>query len=149
VSTAITNAYPGLIDGAVLIDANVPQFYTPEETARAEAATKEEVAAAKAAPQTDATRQLINLAINWGPAHLAYNKMTYPADVPVDVIVSEKTPFDGSPEDAQKWRDAEAAFVAQSPTNRTLTTAVGSSHEVPVDRPDLVIEQVNDMLKKI
>jgi pimeloyl-ACP methyl ester carboxylesterase len=149
VSTAIVNAYPGLIKGAVLIDANVPQFFTPEETARAEAATEEEVAAAKAAPQTDATRQLINLAINWGPAHLAYNKMTYPTDVPVDVIVSEKTPFDGSPEDAQKWRDAEAAFVAQSPTNRTLTTAVGSSHEVPVDRPDLVIEEVKDMLKKI
>ena len=47
------------------------------------------------------------------------------------------------------FRDAEAAFVAQSPNNRTLTTAVGSSHEVPVDRPDVVIDQVKDMLKKI
>jgi pimeloyl-ACP methyl ester carboxylesterase len=75
--------------------------------------------------------------------------MTYPTDVPVDVIVSETTPFDTSPEDAQKWREAEAAFVAQSPTNRILTTAAGSSHDVPVDRPDLVIEQVTDMLKKI
>lgn len=149
VSTAIVNAHPGLIDGAVLIDANVPQFFTPEETARLAAATEEEVAAAKAAPQNDATRQLINLAIGWGPAHLAYNKMTYSTDVPVNVIVAEATPFATSPEDAQKWRDAQAEFVAQSPTNRTLTTAVGSSHDVAVDSPDLVIEQVEDMLGKI
>ena len=149
VSTAIVNAHPGLVDGAVLIDANLPQFFTPEETARLAAATEEEVAAAKTAPQTDATRQLINLAINWGPAHLAYNKMSYPTDVPVNVLVAETTPFANSPEDAQKWRDAAAAFVAESPTNRTLTTAVGSSHDVPVDRADVVMDRVKDMLTKI
>lgn len=149
VSTAMVDDHPGLVDGAVLIDANVPQFFTPDETARLAAATKEEVAAAKAAPQTDATRQLINLAIGWGPAHLAYNKMTYSKNVPVDVIVSGKTPFPTSPQDAQAWRDAEAAFVAASPTNRTLTTAVGSSHEVSLERPDLVIHEVKDVLKKI
>jgi pimeloyl-ACP methyl ester carboxylesterase len=149
VSTAIVNAYPGLIDGAVLIDANVPQFFTPEETARLAAATEEEVAEAKAAPATDATRQLINLAIDWEPAHLVYNKMVYPTDVPVNVIVAETTPFAASPEDAQRWRDAQVAFVAESPSNRTLTTAVESSHDVPLDRPDLVVEQVKDMLAKI
>jgi hypothetical protein len=75
--------------------------------------------------------------------------MTYPENVPVKVIVSGKTPFPTSPKDAKAWRDAQAAFVAASPTNRTLTTAVGSSHEVPVERPDLVIDGVRDMLEKI
>lgn len=52
-------------------------------------------------------------------------------------MVSEKTPLDGSPEDAQRWRDAAASFAQEAP-NRTLVTAKGSSHEVPTDRPDLV-----------
>lgn len=59
-------------------------------------------------------------------------------------IVSDKTPFDGSPQDAQRWRDAAAAFVADGP-HRTLTTARGSSHDVPKDKPALVAREVERM----
>lgn len=58
--------------------------------------------------------------------------------------MSEKTPFDGSPRDAQHWRDSAASFVRQAP-NRTLVTATGSSHDVPKDRPGLVVDQIEKM----
>jgi hypothetical protein len=59
--------------------------------------------------------------------------------------VSEKTPFDGSPQDAQRWRDAAAAFVAAGP-DRALITAHGSSHDVPEDAPALVLDEVEKVI---
>ncbi|MET7827117.1 hypothetical protein ABZT23_20860 [Streptomyces sp. NPDC005386] len=57
--------------------------------------------------------------------------------------MSDKTPFAGSPEDAQRWRDAAATFVKDAP-NRTLVTAKGTSHEMPTERPDLVLKVIED-----
>jgi pimeloyl-ACP methyl ester carboxylesterase len=48
------------------------------------------------------------------------------------------------PEDAQRWRDAAASFVQEAP-NRNLVTTKGTSHEVPTDRPDLVLKEIEDM----
>jgi hypothetical protein len=58
--------------------------------------------------------------------------------------VSEKTPFDGSPQDVQLWHDAAAAFVEAGP-DRTLVTAEGSSHEIPTDKPALVLKEIEQM----
>lgn len=58
--------------------------------------------------------------------------------------MSEKTPFDGSPEDARRWHEAAATFAQQAP-NRTLVTAEGSSHDVPKDRPELVLAEIGKM----
>lgn len=141
VATYFTSENPKMVSGSVLVDANLPPFFTDEEIARLAAASQPEVDAAKKDPDTPANRQLIQTAENFTPAHQAYNKMSWPDSVPADVIVSEKTPFDGSPEDAQRWRDAAASFVQQAP-NRTLVTATGSSHDVPKDRPDFVVDQI-------
>ncbi|MGW0854442.1 alpha/beta fold hydrolase [Streptomyces sp. NPDC002690] len=141
VATYFTKENPKEVSGSVLVDANLPPFFTDEEIARLTAATQPQLDAAKKDPTEPANAQLIATAENFTPVHQAYNKMSWPDSVPVDVIVSEKTPFDGSPEDAQRWRDAAASFVQQGP-NRTLVTAMGSSHDVPKDRPDFVVEQI-------
>jgi pimeloyl-ACP methyl ester carboxylesterase len=74
--------------------------------------------------------------------------MSWPQDVPAIVIASAKTPFDTSPSDARLWRDGQAAFAAEAP-NRRLVVADGSSHDVPVDRPDVVVKAVDDMAAEI
>ncbi|AGL16604.1 alpha/beta fold hydrolase [Actinoplanes sp. N902-109] len=145
VATYFVRKNPRLVSGAVLVDASLPQFSTDEQIARVVAATTPQIEALKQQPSTKQTRQLIATAANYGPMHHAYHKVSWPAGVPATVVVSEKTPFDGSPQDARHWRDAAAAFVASGP-GRTLVTAVGSSHEIPQDRPQLVAEEIEKMV---
>ena len=145
VATYFTRANPQLVSGAVLVDANLPQLYTDETIARLITVGTPQVEAAKEDPSTKQNRQLIATAENYAPMHQAYHQVTWPDDVPATVIVSEKTPFDGLPEDAQRWRDAAAAFVAAGP-DRTLVTAEGTSHDVPIDRPDIVLDEIETMV---
>jgi pimeloyl-ACP methyl ester carboxylesterase len=136
---------PTMLSGAVLVDANLPPFFTDEEIPRLVAASRPQVDAAKKDPGKPENRQLISTAEGFAPAHKAFHKVTWPDSVPATVMVSEKTPFDGSPVDAQRWRDAAASFAEAGP-NRTLVTAKGSSHEVPKDRPDLVLKEIEAMV---
>ncbi|GGN00499.1 alpha/beta fold hydrolase [Streptomyces fuscichromogenes] len=135
---------PRMLRGAVLVDANLPQFFTDEEIPRLVAASRPEVDAARKDPEKPANRQLISTAEGFVAAHRAFHKVAWPDSVPATVMVSEKTPFGGSPEDARRWRDAAASFVRGAP-NRTLVIAKGTSHEVPTERPDLVLKAIEDM----
>ena len=145
VATYFVLANPGVVSGEVLVDANVPQFFTDNEIQRLVAVTTPQIEALKKQPSTKANRQLIATSENFGPTHQAYNKVSWPDSVPVTYIASEKTPFDGSPLDAQRWRDAAAAFVKAGP-DRTLVIAQGSSHEVPQDDPQLVVDEIEKMV---
>ncbi|MGI5146816.1 alpha/beta fold hydrolase [Plantactinospora sp. CA-294935] len=144
VATYFARANPGVLSGAVLVDANLPQFFTDSQIERLIALTAPQIEELKKQPATKANRQLIATADNFGPTHQAYHLLAWPDSVPVTAIVAEKTPFDGSPEDAQHWRDAATAFVAAGP-GRTLVTAEESSHDVPKDKPALVIAEVERM----
>ena len=147
IATGFVNDHPGWVSGAVLVDASLPDFYTDAETARIVAANKDQIAALANQPSTKQTRQLIAVAQDYGPAHQAYHRLTWPQNIPATVIVSAKTPFDTSPADAQLWRDAQAAFAAKA-GNRQLVTATGSSHDVPIDRPGVVIQAVDAMVAR-
>jgi pimeloyl-ACP methyl ester carboxylesterase len=92
----------GLVSGAVLVDADLPRFFTDPEIARLVAATKPQVDAAKAAPSTRETRQLLATAAGFVPVQHACHQVSWPGTVPAE----------------------------------------GSSHEVPADRPDLVLTEV-------
>lgn len=144
VATYFTRTNPGVVAGSVLVDANVPQFFTDEQVRRLVALTAPQIEELKKQPSTKVNRQLIATAEDFGPTHQAYHRVSWPDDVPVTYVVSEKTPFDGSPQDAQRWRDAAAAFVGDVP-HRTLVTAGGSSHDVPLDQPAVVLEEVEKM----
>ena len=142
----LVRKYPSLVAGAVLVDASLPEFYTPAETARIVAATKPIIAKLKSLPLTTSSRQLIALAYNYGPVHTAYHKLTWPTSIPVNVITSSQTPYTTSI-DARAWREAAIKF-ANGASNRRLVIA-DSGHEIPHDRPGLVISQIEDMLHAV
>jgi pimeloyl-ACP methyl ester carboxylesterase len=146
IATYFVRANPQWVSGAVLVDASLPQFYTDDEIVRVAAAGQAQLAALAGQPSTQQSRQLQALAIGYAPAHRAYHQISWPRSVPATVIVSAKTPFETSPEDAQRWRAAQSAFAAAAP-NRTLVVATNSSHDIPVDRPDVVIKAVDDMAR--
>lgn len=145
VATYVARADPGLLSGAVLVDANVPQFFTDTQNQRLIALTTPQIEALEKEPSTQANRQLIATAQDFGPTHHAYHQISWPDSVPVTYVVSTKTPFDGSPQDVRRWRDAAAAFVAAGP-DRTLITAHGSSHDIPEDAPAVVLGEVEKMI---
>lgn len=143
IATYLARRHSDWLAGAVLVDANIPQFFTDAMIARQMTLYKPILASVKAAPPTKAGRQLLALAESFVDTSRAFHKAKWPASVPAAVIVSEKTPFD-TPADAQRWRDAHAAFAREA-ENRTLITAGGSSHDVAHDRPDIVIQAIADM----
>ena len=73
--------------------------------------------------------------------------MSWPANVPATVIVSASTPFPTAL-DAGRWRQAQAEFADAAP-NRRLVTAAASSHDVPLDRPQLVVDEIEEMVTKL
>ncbi|MER6383654.1 alpha/beta hydrolase [Streptomyces sp. NPDC001250] len=148
IATYFVNEHPHWISGAVLVDASLPEFYTDSETGKLVAANQRQIAALKDQPQTRATRQLLAEADNYGPVHIAYHKLSWPHSVPAIAIVSSQTPFTTSPVDAQLWKQAQQEFVSTAP-NRHLVVAQHSSHDIPVDQPDVVINAVGDMVKRV
>ncbi|MBS2537176.1 alpha/beta hydrolase [Catenulispora sp. NF23] len=148
IATSFVNDHPGVVAGAVLVDASLPDFYTPGELSRVIAANQAQIATLAKQPSTRQTRQLLAVAQDYGPAHQAYHQMTWPQDVPAIAIESAKTPFDTSPADARLWRDAQAAFVSHA-ANRRLVVAANSSHDVPIDRPDVVVKAIQDMIAEV
>ncbi|MCG3754958.1 alpha/beta fold hydrolase [Amycolatopsis sp. Poz14] len=146
VAFSFARSHPRWVAGAVFVDANLPQFFTPAETAKLVALNERQVEELKKAPSTRQTRQLLAQADGYGPVHAAYHKLTWPSGIPAAVIVSAETPFP-TPEDAQLWRRAQQDFAHAAP-NRTLVTAERSSHDVPLDRPDVVVAAVENLLQR-
>ena len=148
VAHALVNSHPERIDGAVLIDANLPPFFTPAQVARLVEANRETVEQLKSEPSTRQNRQFIAAAENWGPVHEAFHTASWPTDLPVSVLVSDETPFAETSEDAQNWRDAAREFASQA-SNRDLTVAKGTSHDVPLDDQQLVESVIARMFRSL
>lgn len=149
IATYLTRQHPGQFAGAVLVDASLPQFSTNTEIARVAAATQAQVTAIQALKGkavTKADRQLLAVAADYVTDQRAYHQMTWPPSVPATVIVSSQTPFPTSAPDAQAWRTAQARF-AKAAGNRRLVVAARSSHDIPLDRPDIVEAQIEAMVK--
>ena len=144
IATYLSGRHPDWVSGAVLVDANVPDYFTDAAIARGEAIYAPILAGVRASPQSKPGRQLLAVAASFVETSRAFHKAVWPSSVPAIVIVSEKTPFDG-PADAQWWKDAHAAF-AKGAKNRHLVLAEKSSHDVAHDRPDTVIDAVETMV---
>ena len=146
IATYLVRQHPKWFLGGVLVDANVPDFYTDQTIAKMEAIYAPILAATRAAPPSKSGRQLLAVAGSFGETSRAFHRVNWPAAVPVIVIVSEKTPFD-EPADAQWWKDAHAQFAKRAP-NRRLVNAAGSSHDVAHDRPDVILTAISDVAAK-
>lgn len=146
IATGITARHPNWFAGGVMVDANVPEFYTDEMIARQTKVYAPLIEQLRQAPPTPATRQLLALSESFETVSRAFHKMEWPKTVPVVVIVAE-TPPQPDPADAQAWRDAHSLFASKA-SNRTLITAEKSSHDVVNDRPDLVYDAIESMRKR-
>lgn len=144
IATYLVGQHPQWFLGAVLVDANVPDFFTEEAITRGMAMYAPIIAATKAAPPSKPGRQLLAVADSFVETSRAFHAVTWPASVPVTVIVAEKPPFE-DPADAQWWKDAHAQFANRAP-NRRLVNAAGSSHDVAHDRPEVILSAISDMV---
>ena len=143
IATRMTLQHPDWVSGAVLVDTNVPEFFTDAEIRRFSRETAPQVAAMKAGRQNKSTRTMEAILATFSADGRAFHQLSWPSTIPCIVIVSEKTPFPpGS--SAELWRQAHMAFAGAAP-NRTLMVARGSSHDVAHDRPDLIIQSIVDM----
>lgn len=146
IATYLVGQHPEWFVGAVLVDANVPDYFTNEAIARGQAIYAPILAAIRAAPPTKPGRQLLALSGSFVETSRAFHAVTWPVLVPAIVIVSQKTPFE-EPADAQWWKDAHAQFAKRAP-NRRLVIAAGSSHDVAHDRPDVILSAIADLAAK-
>ena len=146
IATGITSRHPGWFAGAVMVDANVPEFFTDARVAQMVKTNAPLLEELRHAPSTPATRQLLALGASYRETQGEFNRMQWPAIVPVVVIVAE-TPPQPDAADAQAWRDAHAQFASKAP-NRTYITAVKSSHDVAKDRPDLIFDAISKLRRK-
>jgi len=146
IATYLTQRHPQWFAGAVLVDANVPDYFTDATIAATAAEYAPAIAAARAAPSSPEARQLLDVADSFVETSRAFHSATWPKSVPVVVIVSEKTPAN-TPTAAQWWRDAHAQF-AKGADNRSLVIAERSSHDVAHDRPDVIVQAIVDIAAK-
>jgi pimeloyl-ACP methyl ester carboxylesterase len=146
IATYLARKHPQWIFGAVLVDANVPEVFTDNFIGRMSDIYAPIIAATKAAPPSQAGRQLLALSLSFRETSQAFHRVSWPAAVPAIVIVSEQTPFDVAA-DAQWWREAHQQFV-DGANNRKLVVADRSSHDVAHDRPDVIIQAVAELVAR-
>jgi pimeloyl-ACP methyl ester carboxylesterase len=144
IATYLARQHPQWISGAVLVDANVPEVFTDNFIDRMTAIYAPIIAATKAAPPSQAGRQLLALSLSFRETSQAFHRVTWPSAVPAIVIVAEQTPFEAAA-DKQWWRDAHQQFV-NGANNRKLVVADRSSHDVAHDRPDVIVQAVAELV---
>ena len=101
VATNFVTKNPGWVSGAVLVDANVPDFFTDEMLTAFEPVIEEQRAALLTQPSTKKNRQLLAVMVDYAPVHRVFHQLSWPKDVPVTAIVASGTPFADSPDAAK------------------------------------------------
>jgi pimeloyl-ACP methyl ester carboxylesterase len=149
IATDLAIRHPDWISGAVLVDTNVPEFFTDEEVAHLAPIIQPMVAAELAAHPDKETRTLEAITEAFVETSHDFHKAIWPASIPCEVIVSEGTPF--PPElkaDSKNWTDAHVAF-ANKACNRDLIVATGSSHDIAHDRPEVIVDATGKLVDRL
>jgi pimeloyl-ACP methyl ester carboxylesterase len=140
IATYFAMRHPDWVLGAVLVDTNVPEFFTDEEVAHMGPIIQPMVAEEAVAHPSKQTRTLKAITDAYVETSHAFHKAAWPDSIPCVVIVSERTPFPPSMTfDTALWIQAHKEFAGKAP-NRTLIFAKGSSHDIAHDRPELIVE---------
>lgn len=133
------------IKGLVLIEALVPGAWPKSEVDKNLATMRSQYAEVR--QQAPA---LAKVAIPWAEAMPAtaqrIDAVRVPESLPIIDIVAEKGM--NNPETAKIWQSAHLGFTDDNP-HREHVLAVGSSHKVMADQPDLVVKAILDMLQKL
>jgi pimeloyl-ACP methyl ester carboxylesterase len=130
------------IKGVVLIDSMVPKAWPQSELDK-----NLKVMRAQYDEIREKAPDLAKVAIPWAEALPTtlhrLDSLVVSEDLPVIDIVAEKGPDD--PESAQLMRDAHDRFTANH-AHREHVLAVGSSHKVMVDDPEVVVDAILKMI---
>ena len=133
------------IAGLVLIEAVVPNVWTPTEV---------ENNLKMMRTQYDEVREkapdLAKVAIPWAEATpdtaKKVNALRVSDVLPIIDIEAEKG--QNTPESTQTWREAHKQFTSGNP-HREFVMAMGSSHKVMADQPDLVVNSILKMIETV
>jgi pimeloyl-ACP methyl ester carboxylesterase len=154
----VTHAYGGFVvtlvaasdprvAGAVLINANLANFFDAAETARIAARFAASFdALEKENPQL--ARVLIPVLRAYPESAARVREVTYPPSLPTIDILADRTWVNSSFEEMLAVRLAHRAFVEASPA-REAVFAKGAGHNVMRDRPDVVIDAIVRMVKRV
>jgi pimeloyl-ACP methyl ester carboxylesterase len=149
IATYLVMRRPDWISGAVLVDTNVPEFFTDEEVAHMGPIIQPMVAEEAAVHPSKQTRTLKAITDAYFETNHAFHKVTWPDAIPCVVIVSERTPFPPSMTfDIALWIQAHKDFAGKAP-NRTLIFAKDSSHDIAHDRPELIVEATGKLVDQL
>jgi pimeloyl-ACP methyl ester carboxylesterase len=149
ISTYLAMRHPGWIAGAVLVDTNVPEFFTDEEVAHLAPIMLPMVAAELAAHPSKQTRTLNAITEAFVETSHDFHNAAWPASIPCVVIVSETSPFPETMKpEVEHWKQAHIDFAQKAP-NRALITAAGSSHDIAHDRPKVIVDEVGKLVDNL
>jgi len=140
--TVLTAATDRRVAGLVLVDANVPGYFTQARLDALLAEYRPRYAELRAqAPRLAAA--MIPMMEAYPASARAAEEARLPDGLPIIDIVAERS-WATNPADAQAMRDAHAAFVRGS-SARSSVFAAGSSHDVMHDRPELIVDAIKRM----
>ena len=149
IATYLAMRHPDWISGAVLVDTNVPEFFTDEEVAHMGPIIQPMVAEEAATHPSKQTRTLKAITDAYAETSHAFHNAAWPDSIPCTVIVSERTPFPPSMTfDTALWIQAHKDFAGKAP-NRTLILAKGSSHDIAHDRPELIVKATGELVNRL
>jgi pimeloyl-ACP methyl ester carboxylesterase len=130
------------VKGAVFVDANHIGFFTDEVVSGLMGSIP-----AAAMDQMRKARPALARVLDAMPETVKRMRVVaFPSDVPTIDVASETSPVP-DPAGQAAWRRAHEQFVGASRA-RTLVVAAGSGHYVMRDRPDIVIESIQDIYRK-
>jgi len=67
-------------------------------------------------------------------------KKSIPANIPIVNIMAEQGPFD-TKEENDRFKSAQKNFI-KTRANASSVYAKGSSHNIPQDKPDIVVSEI-------
>ncbi|MET0553380.1 MAG: alpha/beta fold hydrolase [Vicinamibacteria bacterium] len=141
----LTAADDRRVAGLVLVDANVPGYFTPARLDALLAEYRPRYAELREkAPQLAAV--MIPMMEAYPASARAVEGARLPEGLPIVDIVAERS-WATTPADAQGMREAHDAFVRGSAA-RSAVLATGSSHDVMRDRPELIVDAVKRLVAR-
>jgi pimeloyl-ACP methyl ester carboxylesterase len=133
--------YTDEVVGLVLVDPMNPVFV--QETGDFVRSTVPDIAA----PENDRERVIVRM--NRTFADLTARTAEIEPDLAIPIIVlTASEPWWGTEEIDRAWRRSHEV-IAERSSHRKLVVAEGSDHDVPEDRPDLIVEAVSRILAEI
>jgi len=149
IATYLAARHPNWISGAVLVDTNVPEFFTDEENAHMGPILQRMGTEGAAEHPSKQARTLKAITDTYFETSRAFHQAVWPKEIPCAVIVSERTPFPPSMTfETALWLQAHKDFAAKAP-NRTLILAKDSSHDIAHDRPELILEATEKLVDQL